>query len=114
MRFNEYQMASKATAKEYADPDVTSEADRKMTALFLATALNGETGELAEKLKKYVREDDPSYLEDAKAEAGDALWYWTQIVSLLDADAGEVADANLAKLQDRNERDQILGDGDNR
>lgn len=114
MKLSEYQMASKETAKEYADPDVTSKANTKMTAMFLATALNGETGELSEKLKKYVREDDPSYLEEAKSEAGDILWYWTQIVSLLDANADEIAEANLAKLQDREERDQILGDGDNR
>lgn len=114
MDFNEYQQRSKATAKEYADPDVGSDADQKATALFLTTALNGETGELAEKIKKYVREDDPTYLEEAEAELGDVLWYWAQLVSLLDVEANDVAEANLAKLEDRDERDVILGDGDTR
>jgi len=114
MQLNDYQKLSKETAKEWADPDAESEMDHKTTALFLATALNGETGELAEKLKKYVREDDPSYLEGAKAESGDVLWYLAQIASLLDADLDDVAEDNLEKLLDRDERDQILGEGDDR
>lgn len=114
MQLNDYQELSKATAKEWANPDTTGEMDHKTTALFLATALNGETGELAEKLKKYVREDDPSYLEGAEAEIGDCLWYLAQIASLLDVDFDDVAEDNLEKLLDREERDQILGEGDER
>lgn len=114
LNFGEYQRRSKETAKEWADPDVDSSSDLKTTALFLATALNGETGELSEKIKKFVREDDERYLEEAQAELGDVLWYFAQIASLLDVDLGTVARDNLVKLEDRDERNVILGQGDDR
>jgi len=112
--FDEYQQRSKRTALEHADPDTTSEADHKHTALFLATALNGEVGELSEKVKKYVREEDETYLDDAEAELGDILWYLSQLASLLDVRLSDVAEENLAKLEDRQRRDVLTGSGDDR
>lgn len=114
MKFDTYQTESKRTAMETANPDVTSEFDKRVTALFLAVAINGEAGELAEKAKKYVREDDDEYLAKAEKELGDILWYWSQMVSLLDCNASAVAEQNLDKLQDRQERDSITGQGDDR
>ena len=114
MDFDEYQMLSKETAEQWADPDASSEYDQKLTAMFLALATNGESGELAEKVKKYVREDDEQYLEDAKYEIGDILWYLSQLASLLDENFSDIAEDNIEKLFDRDERNQILGEGDYR
>lgn len=111
MDFNEYQMLSVETAEEYADPN---RGDIETTAMFLALATNGESGELAEKVKKYVREGDEQYLEDAYYEIGDILWYLSQLCTLLDADFNNVAEDNIEKLMDRDDRDEILGDGDYR
>lgn len=112
--FETYQQKSKQTALDWANPDVGSEAERKQTALFLALALNGESGELGEKIKKYVREDDEEYLDEAKSELGDILWYMAQLATLLDEDLGTIAEVNLIKLLDRQERGVITGQGDNR
>jgi NTP pyrophosphatase (non-canonical NTP hydrolase) len=114
MDFNEYQMLSKETAQGPADPDVGSKAEKQYAVQFLALAVNGEAGELGEKVKKYAREDDDAYLEDAKAEIGDVLWYLSQLASLLDEDLSSIAEDNLEKLQDREERDKITGEGDHR
>jgi len=111
MDFSTYQMLSRETAKEYADPDV---GDEETTALFLALATNGEAGELAEKVKKYVREEDDEYLDDAVYEIGDILWYLSQMATLLDTDLSSIAEQNIDKLMDRDERMEIFGEGDHR
>lgn len=104
-------MLSIETAEEYAD---SNRGDIETTAMFLALATNGEAGELAEKVKKYVREGDEQYLEDAKYEIGDVLWYLSQLATLLGEDLDDIATENMEKLMDRDDRDEILGEGDYR
>lgn len=74
----------------------------------------GESGEIEEKLKKAIREDDPEYIEDMRAEVGDVLWYLSQVCEEFGWDLGEVAQENIDKLQDRQERGQLTGEGDER
>lgn len=114
MDFNDYQELSAQTAQGYADADPKDEDAHNFHALFLALALNGESGELGEKIKKYVREDDPEYLMEAYWELGDVLWYLTQLASLLNVRMEDVAEDNIDKLMDRDERDMITGQGDDR
>lgn len=81
-----------------------------------------EAGEVQEKVKKAIREDDVSYLNDIPAEAGDVLWYLFRVpMELSEIDAvdfdgtlGDIADENLDKLLDRKERDVLEGEGDER
>jgi len=80
---------------------------------YLALGLNGEAGEVAEKVKKHIR-DGKELDEDFAKELGDVLWYLTRLVDELDANMSEVAESNLDKLFDRKERDKIQGSGDNR
>jgi len=86
---------------------------------YLALGLNGEAGEVAEKIKKYIRGDNTKLEtgageEQLARELGDVLWYLTRLVDELDADMGDVAETNLDKLFDRKDRDKIQGSGDNR
>ena len=89
--------------------------------------LQGEVGELSEKVKKYFRDtteemelDDPvvemsaELREDLAREAGDVLWYLTALVGDLGYDLEEVAAMNLKKLADRQERGHLQGSGDYR
>ena len=89
--------------------------------------LQGEVGELSEKVKKYFRDtteemelDDPvvemsaELRENLAREAGDVLWYLTALVNDLGYDLEEVAAMNLKKLADRQERGQLQGSGDDR
>lgn len=92
----------------------------------------GEQGEIQGKIKKILRDDFPDcelgdigfnhtarYLtqdkKDAlKKELGDILWYVAQTATELDLDLGEIASANIDKLQSRKERGVLKGSGDDR
>ena len=73
---------------------------------------------MADKIKKIIRDRDGKLTpEDKKAiekELGDTLWYLAAIARYLEIPFLEVAKANLDKLEDRLNRNQISGSGDNR
>jgi len=80
--------------------------------------LGGESGEVLEKFKKLIRDDNgvitQERLELIKKELGDVLWYVAAICSELKIEMSDVAMSNNEKLLDRLERGKIKGDGDNR
>ncbi len=78
-----------------------------------ALGLAGEAGEVADKVKKILRDD--KFDRDAIAkEIGDVLWYIAALCRDLNVDMAQVAHDNLAKLRDRQERGKLQGSGDNR
>lgn len=107
--FNAYQAAARQTAKY---PDL----GRNLA--YPTLGLAGETGEVAERVKKMIRDDNsvltPERREALKAELGDVLWYVAAICSELDLPLSEVAEYNIRKLRDRQARNVISGDGDTR
>lgn len=80
--------------------------------------LCGEAGEVAEKVKKVLRDQGGQFSAEARAalalELGDVLWYLARLASELELDLGAIAEANLAKLASRAERNVIAGSGDQR
>jgi NTP pyrophosphatase (non-canonical NTP hydrolase) len=106
---NEYQNQARRTA---IYPNVGS----NMT--YPTLGLSGEAGEVAEKVKKVIRDKDGVFDNDARAaiskELGDVLWYVAQIASELNVDLSNVAQQNLEKLADRAQRGKIKGNGDDR
>lgn len=109
MHLSEYQERSRATA---VYPDAGD------NLLYPTLGLCGEAGEVAEKVKKMVR-DDAGVLSAERREAlskelGDVLWYLAQLATEADLDLGEIADANLAKLLSRQQRGRLTGSGDDR
>lgn len=83
--------------------------------LRLAFGIDGEAGELAEKYKKSLRNSDEYYnVDDTVKELGDILWYIALLADELGVTLEEIADKNLAKLEDRKEREVLAGSGDNR
>lgn len=86
--------------------------------LYCGLGAAGETGEVANKLKKMMR-DNNCVLDDAfrakiKAEMGGALWYFSQLAKEIGTTLGEIARDNVLELRGRRERGTIHGDGDNR
>ena len=109
MEMNSYQDAARKTA---AYPDVGRNPN------YPTLGLTGEAGEVADKVKKVIRDRggvfDADTREAIKLELGDVLWYVAQLASELGYDLNEVANANLQKLSSRAARGRIGGSGDQR
>lgn len=109
MTFEEYQKESRKTALY---------PDNGNTIIYPTLGLAGEAGEVAEKVKKIVRDDAGKISEekraDLKKELGDVLWYISQLASELDLSLNEIAEANIEKLFSRMDRGVLGGSGDNR
>jgi NTP pyrophosphatase (non-canonical NTP hydrolase) len=109
MNFSQYQSQSRRTATyPRAGEDLT----------YPALGLCGEAGEVAEKVKKTLR-DDGGVLSDERREAlsrelGDVLWYLSQLATEAGLDLEEIAAENLSKLLSRQERGVLRGSGDER
>lgn len=85
------------------------------TIEYYTLGLCGEAGEIAEKVKKSLRDNPiPLTKEDITKELGDVLWYLTALASAFDIPLSWVAEANLIKLEDRKQRGVLQGNGDNR
>lgn len=86
--------------------------------VYPALGLAGEAGEVADKLKKVVRDHNgvvtPETLDLVKGELGDVMWYVSQLARELGLTLEEVAQGNLDKLASRKRRNKLSGKGDNR
>ena len=80
MDFNEYQQLATRTA-------TFDGKQKEYQMLYLTLGVAGESGELAEKIKKILRNDDGVISEEkregVKAELGDVLWYLSQLARIL-------------------------------
>lgn len=87
----------------------------KHAIMYPTLGLCGEAGEIAEKVKKWLRGDKGDLDKQALLkELGDPLWYLASLADDLGFTLQEVVDANIAKLTDRKERGVLKGSGDDR
>ncbi len=109
MTLNEYQEAASKTALY---------PNRGSNLIYPTLGLCGETGEIAEKVKKLIRDRngvmDDAWKAELVKELGDVLWYVSQTAVELGSDLETVAQANVEKLRSRQDRNKLHGDGDNR
>jgi len=109
MDFNEYQKKSRKTA---VYPKIGK------NFIYPTLGLAGESGEVAEKIKKILRDHNgkmtAEHKQEISKELGDVLWYVSQIASELNLNLSKVAENNLEKLFSRHKRGKIKGSGDNR
>jgi NTP pyrophosphatase (non-canonical NTP hydrolase) len=82
----------------------------------LTLGLCGESGELAEKMKKVMRGDRElgEVIPEMEKELGDVLWYCATIAFELLTNLDRVAALNIEKLDSRDRRGVIKGSGDER
>lgn len=108
MNMNDYQRIARSTA-DYPD---------EYKKIYPAFGLCGEVGEVAEKIKKILRDNNGTFSQDAVMEIikelGDVLWYISVLAEDLGYSLTEVADINIKKLQSRKDRNMIHGNGDDR
>ena len=86
--------------------------------VYCALGLVGESGEVAEKLKKVLRDNNGVISKDTKnliaKELGDVLWYLATMCTELGLNLQDVAENNLVKLAARKTGGKLHGDGDTR
>ena len=106
--FNSYQRSAAKTAIYPPEHKI----------LYPALGLSGEAGEVANKVKKVMRdgvENQPdNWREQIASEIGDVLWYCAALATDLNVSLGMIASLNEKKLQDRYDRGKLNGSGDNR
>lgn len=113
MKFDEYQSQAISTLTSDHDyGDVSAELMAQILGLV------GESGEVAEKFKKIIRDKEGALSaadrQELLKELGDILWYINAVSVLLGGSLSEVAENNLSKVLGRKERGVTKGSGDNR
>ncbi|HET9173905.1 MAG TPA: nucleoside triphosphate pyrophosphohydrolase family protein [Candidatus Saccharimonadales bacterium] len=110
MTFDEYQTHALKT--------VLSTDDDLQDLMHWVLGINGEAGEIAEKLKKIIRDKQgelsPEDVTELGKEIGDVLWYLAVFANHLGLSFDDLAAANIQKLADRQKRNVLNGSGDNR
>ena len=107
--FNNYQQATAQTAKY--PPSQALE--------YLSLGIASEAGEVAGKMKKWIRDGDSKmtreeWVQAMSSEIGDVLWYAARLADELGLSLSQIAEDNMDKLLDRKARGVIGGSGDNR
>ncbi len=110
MKFDEYQKQAMTT--------VLTTDDKFKDLLHWVLGINGESGEIAEKVKKIIRDKSGQVSAEDKTELakeiGDVLWYLAVFADQLGMKLDDIAKQNLDKLQSRKQRGVLGGSGDNR
>lgn len=115
--FGYYEMFdnTNSNSKEYSswvEGKIVTEGQTRLIENILG--LVGEAGEVAEKIKKQLRDQTKVSPEEIIKELGDVLFYTTALANYYGANLSVVMDVNVAKLDDRAKRNVIKGNGDNR
>lgn len=107
MEFREYEEQATLTA---IYPDMGE------VPIYPVLGLVGEAGEVAEKVKKLIRDKGGRLVEDDRAllilELGDVLWYLSAVSRDIGSNLEEVAQANVDKLRQRKLAGTLQGSGD--
>lgn len=108
MNLNDYQKKASETAVYGAGNKI----------IYPSLGLCGEAGEVAEKVKKVLRDNNGNFtvekIQELKKELGDVMWYVAALSRDLGLSLEEVCEANLEKLYSRKDRNMIHGNGDDR
>lgn len=109
MTFKEYQKLSRETA---------TYPGAGKNFVYPALGLSGESGEVAEIVKRIIRDKNGTVDEDSREalskELGDVLWYLTQLATEFNISLEEIAAGNIKKLKSRKARGVLHGKGSDR
>lgn len=86
--------------------------------VYPALGLAGEAGEVADKVKKVIRDNNANFdsvkCEEIAAEIGDCLWYCAVLADRIGYKLSTIGRMNYRKLKSRQLRGKLGGSGDNR
>lgn len=113
LTFGAYQQGTASTA---VYPGAGSH--HTLPLVYCALGAAGEAGEIANKVKKVLRDDDGRITAERReqilGEVGGTLWYLSQLCAELGTGLGAVAQDNLDILASRAARGTLQGSGDDR
>ena len=91
---------------------------REQAIIYPTLGLTGEAGEVANKVKKIIRDgsnkNDEKLVSEIKAEIGDCLWYIAVLADDFNIKLSDIASTNIEKLANRKKNNTIHGSGDTR
>ncbi|MFA6089886.1 MAG: nucleoside triphosphate pyrophosphohydrolase family protein [Candidatus Woesearchaeota archaeon] len=108
MNIDQYQEFTKTTAVY----------PKEQALSYVTLGLAGEAGEVANKVKKIIRDNNGVITDqtrkDIASELGDVYWYLARLADELNIKSSEVIISNTTKLTARLVNNTIKGSGDNR
>lgn len=124
---------------KYQERAMTTCTESSHNFAYMFMNLVGEVGELASKIAKHIRKNKASIegnelipfkpvdeyvshnkmitaeeYDELEKEAGDILWQLSGLCTVMGWRLEDIAQKNLTKLADRQQRNVIVGEGDNR
>jgi len=100
------------TYSDWVETKILTSSDERLVENTLG--LVGEAGEVAEKVKKLIRDKSRFTKQDIVKELGDVVFYVTALANYYGSNLGEVIEENVNKLDGREARGTLKGNGDNR
>tara|TARA_R100000935_G_scaffold12343_1_gene24516 strand:- start:336 stop:710 length:375 start_codon:yes stop_codon:yes gene_type:complete len=100
------------TYSDWVETKILTSSDERLVENTLG--LVGEAGEVAEKVKKLIRDKSRFTKQDIVKELGDVVFYVTALANYYGSNLGEVIEENVSKLDGREARGTLKGNGDNR
>ena len=111
LTFDEYQGYTSETAVYPGKKEI-------MGLMYCGLGAAGEAGEVANKIKKVLRDNycilDEAFKKKISKEMGGVLWYLAQLAEEMGTTLGAIARDNVMELRGRRERGTLHGDGDDR
>lgn len=112
MKFEDFDVYQKWCKKTAVYPNIGK------NFIYPTIGLMGEAGEVANKIKKIIRDDNSKInkekREELAYEIGDMMWYIAQLSTELNLKLSDVTKKNLEKLALRKRRNTLQGSGDHR
>lgn len=108
MEVNDYQKSALKTAIYPEEQKI----------IYPTLGLTGEAGEVSDKVKKVLRDNEGIFSEERKKEIakelGDVAWYLAVCANDIGYSLEDICRMNIEKLASRKERGKLNGSGDNR
>lgn len=109
----------KKSVRDFVRESTLDKAWEVMEIQYVTLGLVGEAGEIANKVKKQIRDHpkdafNDEFKRDMIGEIGDVMWYVSQLCNELGLDLESIMELNVEKLQSRKERGTLQGSGDER
>ena len=88
---------------------------REQAIIYPTLGLTGEAGEVANKVKKIIRDgtnkNNENLVQEISAEIGDCLWYISVLADDIGVKLSDIANSNLEKLENRKKKGTIHASG---